>query len=141
MLYKNAVVAHIFLYKNTYLIFSLAVAKDQITSICTQILMQAVVMIIYGSKINYDGRKCSLVTSAFSRFNSRNSKTLMFSFGMKILHWPVSWWSQTLNNIKRKMHLQLLELLARANFWKKNGNLSQSLVCFLVNYPFTKWSS
>ena len=37
---KNVVVAHIFLYKNTY------------TSVCPQILMQAVVMIVYVSKID-----------------------------------------------------------------------------------------
>ena len=51
-LYKNVVVAHIFLYKNTYSTLSLTVANDQITSVCTQILMQAVVMVVYGSKID-----------------------------------------------------------------------------------------
>ena len=50
-LYKNVVVAHIFLYKNTYSTLSLAIANDQITSFCRQILMQGVVMVVYGSKL------------------------------------------------------------------------------------------
>ena len=53
---------------------------------------------------------------------------------MKILHWPVSWWGQTLNEIRGKTHLQLLELLERANLWKAFLNLSQSLVCLLANH-------
>ena len=52
LLHKNVVVAHIFLYKNTYSTLSLAIANDQITSVCTQILMQAVVMVVYGNKID-----------------------------------------------------------------------------------------
>ena len=44
-------VAHIFLYKNTYSTLSLAIANDQITSFCRQILMQGVVMVVYGSKL------------------------------------------------------------------------------------------
>ena len=75
-LYKNVVVAHIFLYKNTYSTLSLTVANDQITSVCTQILKQAVVMVVYGSKNDQDGRKCSRITLAFSPFNYRNSKNL-----------------------------------------------------------------
>ena len=51
-LYKNVVVAHIILYKNTYSTLSLTVAKNQITSVCTQILIQNVVMVVYGSKID-----------------------------------------------------------------------------------------
>ena len=38
------VLAHIILYKNTYSALSLTVANDQITSVCTQILIQPVVM-------------------------------------------------------------------------------------------------
>ena len=52
LLYKNVVEAHIFLYKTTYSTLSLAVANDQITSVCTLILMQAVVMVVYESKID-----------------------------------------------------------------------------------------
>ena len=52
LLYKNVVVAHIILYKSTYSTFSLTVANDQITSVYTQILMQPVVMVVYGSKID-----------------------------------------------------------------------------------------
>ena len=42
----------------------------------------------------------------------------MFSFRIKILHWIVSWWSQTLNKIREKMQLQLLEFPVRMSFWK-----------------------
>ena len=52
LLYKNVVVAHIFLYSNTYSTLSLAVADDQITSVCTKTSMQAVIMVMYGSKID-----------------------------------------------------------------------------------------
>ena len=51
-LYKNVVVAHIILYKNTYSTLSLTVANNQITSVSTQILIQNVVMVVYGSKID-----------------------------------------------------------------------------------------
>ena len=51
-LYKNVVVARIILYKNTYSTLSLTVANNQITSVCTQILIQNVVMVVYGSKID-----------------------------------------------------------------------------------------
>ena len=52
LLHKNVVVAHIFLYKNTYSTLSLTVANDQITSVCTQILMQAMVVVVYGREID-----------------------------------------------------------------------------------------
>ena len=53
--YKNVVVAHIILYKNTYSTLPLDVANDwmlMITTVCTQILIQAVVMVVYGSNID-----------------------------------------------------------------------------------------
>ena len=50
--YKNVVVAHIFLYKNAYPALSLAIANDQIINVCMQILMQAMVMVVYESKID-----------------------------------------------------------------------------------------
>ena len=112
-LYKN-----IFLYKNSYSTLLLAVANDQITLVCTQILMQAVMMVKL-NRMEVSRRKYSLIISAFSPFNYRNWKTLMFSFEMKILHCPVSLWSQTLNEIGEILHLQLLELPVRASFWKK----------------------
>ena len=79
--YKNVVVARIILYKNTYSILSLTVANNQITSLCTQILIQNVVMVVYGSKIDQDGRNCSLITSAFSPSNYRKKKPLCFPLG------------------------------------------------------------
>ena len=85
-LYKNVVVARIILYKNTYSTLSLTVANNQITSLCTQILIKNVAMVVYGRKIDQDGRNCSLITSAFSSSNYCKTKPLMFSFGMKMLH-------------------------------------------------------
>ena len=52
LLYKNVAVARIILYKNTYSTLSLTVANNQITSVCTQVLIQNVVMVVYGSKID-----------------------------------------------------------------------------------------
>ena len=54
LLYKNVVVAHIsytviLISCNT---LSLVVADDQITSVCMKTWMQAVVMVVYGSKID-----------------------------------------------------------------------------------------
>ena len=71
-------------------------------------------------------RKCSLMASALSLSMIAIVKQLMFSLGMKILHWSVCWWSQTLNEIREQMHVQLLELPERANFWNFFLNLSQS---------------
>ena len=51
-LYKNVVVARIILYKNTYSTLSLTVANNQITSVCTQILIQNVMMVVHGRKID-----------------------------------------------------------------------------------------
>ena len=44
-LYKNVMVAHIFLHKNTCSNLSLTVANDQITSVCTQLRYMEVKLI------------------------------------------------------------------------------------------------
>ena len=130
-LYKNVVVAHIFLYKNTYSTLSLAIANDQITSFCRQILMQGVVMVVYGSKLI---RMEEIVLSLHQPF---------------LLPVPLGWKCCIDPLVGEAKLLTRLEEKCTCNYWncqygcvsEKNRNLSQPLVCFLVNYSFTKWIS
>ena len=123
-LYKNVVAARIILY-NTYSTLSLTVANNQITSLCTQILIQNGVMVLYGSKIDQGGRNCSLITSAFSPSNYRNRKTLMFSFGMKSCIDPLVGEAKLLTRLGEK---------CTCNYWNcQYGCISEKNFGILVN--------